>query len=1361
MSSDFVSLFTGMSERDIGYLLKNIVQRSINTELTNSELSSVDNKTPVLLTNSKDVELMNDIGIQSVINIETPTQYIMPEEPDGKDLKIWLKFQNAGELRDWSYQKNKSYSVGANTMPGLFYRTENNNMLKTELYSYFNGASHYGYVTDAIPVRITPNITANKITSFFMRLMPISLAKLLYAENNSLFTKVDDDQLRYGYSVTVDIKGSLHFYVKNNYRQYHLFLRNAYATLASNPIFPPGTVLDQYRFDNFNTTNFGTNYETLCNLVDQEPPFDDWFFKYNPTNHNMSVIKTTENNNAVVFADTSLVTVNPYLSVPIQEGKYTHSGTVQTTVYDNSGNNNNGTITNIATGGTWNDDNSLTNLGGNTAGNGNNALQIDFGAITALNTLTEFTIAFWINPLDNVINPNNYYERIVTKAGQGPSEIWIERRSSLNELEFNISNGSGVYTMVRFPNAFPNPNQWYFVVCKWKTGENLKISVNGTQIQSSNTLTTTISNSANNLRIFEANKSPKCKLALFKFYTTQISSTVENDLYYQGYHNPLFPKSENIQPVQEEEPDPIFVPFSNVYTLDKMATPVAGDYVKINSLAGDNPLIELYSVADGTSVSNPEVLEYDVDDGITTGGNQIPFTRIGSAPATLDSSDNSKGELGAGKNSMVALQISGTGSGLGQTINGKVITKAIFWMRRPTSSVTGTLYCRIWNANADATAVATLGSMPAANVNAGSTGSDWVAYTFENTANTVAMASGYRIGIEYQGYGGDDIVDVQRKANGTTSSPYDTVVQASINVGSTSWSTNTDYDIKCDLYTGGTGSATVDPFINMQYQASSPYDRVVQRFGTGDPLLGKIPTKVKIKLKRTGTATGTINVYLVTAYNGTIKAEFGSGISANSISTTATEYTFTNLFNTEPIVNGYVIMVKWTGMSSGSTTIGVLSNNGVTDPHPPTGTNTNSYISRYGGFSLTNYTSLDMSGKIYSGGNDFTAYVRLSETRTRVATKAVNNQSSLHNDKITKVVARIKKVGTPGGIITARIRDPNDVQRVLFSSVDADTIPANGQYNDVEFTNFIHTYRMNFATGSGDKVVYEFSGSSTSNYLEFNTNKDVFDNTNLATITQIYDNGNYVDDAQRDLAGKMYTGGEPDLTSRTRVAQSIEHQDSRLKGKKITRVQVWLRRTTTNTSGTVTCCIRRGSDDSLVKALGTHPVSSLTTSISSPSVVTFEDTTNNYPMTVGDKVTIEFSGGNSTDAVNVLVRTVTPNYDGENSFIRKYDEVDYDDEEITKDLCAIMDEGGFFFTPDPNAIPDPTPVNDKDLIICAGNNKLSGFFECFLMEFRMYTKDITLDNADNLYSNRYTISPIGPGQILMPFSLKCNTLDPV
>jgi hypothetical protein len=192
-------------------------------------------------------------------------------------------------------------------------------------------------------------------------------------------------------------------------------------------------------------------------------------------------------------------------------------------------------------------------------------------------------------------------------------------------------------------------------------------------------------------------------------------------------------------------------------------------------------------------------------------------------------------------------------------------------------------------------------------------------------------------------------------------------------------------------------------------------------------------------------------------------------------------------------------------------------------------------------------------------------------------------------------------------------------------------------------------------------------------------------------------------------------------------------------------------------SGTVYCNIRTSSD-ALIKTLGTFSVSSLSSTVSAPSFIEFTDVTNNYPMTVDDRICIEFTGGDSSNQVGVLVRNVTPNYDGMNSYIRKFDEFTWDDAESTYDLCAAMYEGGFYFTPEPNSIPDPTPTNIKDLLYCAGNNAKSGFFETFLMEFRIYAKDITLTNADNLYNNRYSISPIGNGEILMPFSLKMSSL---
>lgn len=1357
---DFVSLFTGMSERDIGYLLKTMVQDSINSQLTNSEITEIDNKTPVLITNSKDVELINDISIQSAINIEPSTVYQMTEEPDGNNLKLWLKFQNAGELRDWSYQKNQSFSTGGNTMPGLFSKYNDDSMLKYELYSYFNGVSHYAHTLDSPQVRLLTNINESKPTSFFIRILPISLSRLLYTDNNSIFTKVDDDQTRYGYSVVLDARGNMHFYIKNNYTQYYLFVKDAYSYILTDPLYHPAS--NNFMFENYSKKAFLTGYEFLCGLVAQELPFDDWFFKYNPSTHNMSVINTTENNLASVFADTSLITEKPYLSCPIQEGKWTHMGTVQTTVYDNSGNNKNGTISGYATGGQWNDDNTLTSLGSNVAGT-SDGMSIDFVSITSLNTLTEFTISFWINPGTELINSRSYNTRLVTKGYAVANSIYVERTAGQNDIKFSFRAGDNVEKTVTYPNAFPEPNKWYFVCMRWKSGEKLKIRIDdNTEVLSASNVTATLSTASNNIKLYGSTRAPVgTTISLFKFDNKQVqTSPTVDDWYYQGYHNPLFPKSENIQPVVEEDPDPILIPFSNVYTLDKMAVPTSADYVSINALSTSNPFIARYHVDDGTSAVDPEVQRYAAAAGVPTGGGEIPFTRIGSAPNTVDSSDNSSGVLGDGQNTVVALWLNSVSSGIGQTINGKVITKAIFYMRKEDATVAGTLYCKIW----DATGVLkyTFPNTISANTitQTNGSGSSFTAYTFTGTTNTFAMAAGWRIGIEYSGFGSGQQVDLQRK-----SSPSDTSAVQTTYDGGWDEDGHTGFSIKCDLYTGGTGSPLTSPYYPISNAAGGQF-QVAEYFPSGAPIVGQTLTKIQLRIYRDATTTGGATYQLrhvdtTGNFKSTLLDLPVSGLPTTEPTTFNIEWT--NLFYDKPILAGEKISVTTTGLTTGK--VYVLSNIGNNTPTTDATKNydgTRSYLMLRNASSpqawTTPSTSYDIAGNMYSGGSNFDAYVRFKDGVTRVCTKAVNSASSIHNKKISKVIGRFKKTGTPSGIVTATIRDANDVLRVQFSSVDVNTITADGSYHDVEFTNVVHNYYVNSALGSGDKICFEYADGTTSNYIELNVNRDVIDTSN--TITQVYQSGSYTDRGQLDIAGTYYDGGEPDMTSRTKVAQSVEHQNSRLKGKKITRVKVFLVRSTSDTSGTVYCNIIN-SNNNLVKTIGTSPASGLTTNFAAPTEVTFEETTNNYPMSVGDKVSIEFNGGDGTKRVGVLIRYDTvPNYDGSNSFVRKYDEVDWDDSLTAFDLCAVMDEGGFLFTPEAGYIPDPTPTNIKDLLFCAGNNAKSGFLEAFLMEFRIYSKDITLNMADNLYNNRCSISPVGSGEILCPFSFRPVSLLP-
>lgn len=1273
----------------------------------------------------------------------------MTQEPDGNFSRLWLKFENAGELHDYSlYQdevtklRNKAYSRGDYNLPGLFNLYNNNNIIKYELFSYFNGNNHFAHVFDSDSYTIKGIcINGSKDISIFSRFKPMSLGKQLSAQATTLFTKIDDDQLRYGYAATIDEKGHINFYIRNDFRQYHLWIKNAYTSLFSDPVYQER---GSFRFDSFQEKSFKTNYGYLCSVVKNPSLYlDDWFFEYNKTTNEMTAIL----NGALRVSSSTFPTVQPILDVPLQDGKWVNTSIAQqTTVHDSSGNNYDGTITNLTTGGgVWNDDNTLSSNGLST-----NSMQIDFGSIPEINTLTEFTLAFWFNPLDE-LTTSTTSRYILNKGIATANSFFVYRGVSSNDIRFALyQTGSGDLIQAIFPNAFPESNKWYFIVCKWKSGEKVKISVNNAPfIESSTSKTFTLTNSTNNLSLFRSISGAKGNIALLKVYNVQIDQSTQDDLYEMGYHNPCFPRSEAIQPVPEDDPTPIFIPYSVFYALDKQTTPVSGDYRYLNDIAGDNPYIEKYNCADGVEVNNPENLIYDVADGVESGGNPDPFVE----KYNNQSSQTSHVELSDSNNAVVGAVYVNAGSNL----IGFKITKATFYLKA-SGSPAGTLYCRVWNSSG--TLIQTIGSMIANDVSS----SDYTAYTFTNTGGaSFTIAADWAIGIEYDAPdGSNDTIYVRRSSDAKPNEE-----QGYRDEGG-SWHTNNSFDVAAILYSGGTGSDPTDPFVYMEFveKPNDPnsnleyyYDRILQKFGSGDPIISKIPTKVKFKVKRVGSATGTLRCYLRSSHTGTILAEFSNSINVSSIPLTTTEYTFTNLSNTNIINTNYNIMLFWENMSTIGK-IGVLTNNGSNDPHPPAPTsNTISYIQKYGsrnffGFweDLQSFTSLDISGKIYEGGTSFDPWNRFTATKHHIGIKIVNINSILWNQKITRVTIRVRKVGTPTGLITCSIKRGSDFSnRIVIEAKDVTSILTT--IGDFTFTNNTH----NIFTEEDDRIAITYSGSDPSNYVEINVNTNIINGLN--TITYQEDGAITTEKASEDMAGKIYTGGEPDVNSRTRVAQVIEHQDSFINRRKITKVVAQLIRSNTSTTGTVTCEIR-DMNDQLIKTLASYSVGLLSTNPASPSEVTFEDVNNpnNYPMAVGDKVCIVFSGGSTTNRVGVLVRSVTPNYDSSGSInrsmIKKFDEVDYDDTEPNYDLVAYMYEGGFEYTPEPGEIPDPTPVNDKDLIIAAGNNKASGFFEVLMGEFRVYSKLVDTTEATYLYQNRYTLGNRSSNEILMPFTLK-------
>src|SRR5690606_29204396 len=92
---------------------------------------------------------------------------------------------------------------------------------------------------------------------------------------------------------------------------------------------------------------------------------------------------------------------------------------------------------------------------------------------------------------------------------------------------------------------------------------------------------------------------------------------------------------------------------------------------------------------------------------------------------------------------------------------------------------------------------------------------------------------------------------------------------------------------------------------------------------------------------------------------------------------------------------------------------------------------------------------------------------------------------------------------------------------------------------------------------TNDRICIEFLGANSSNYIEIKINKDVYQTTN--TIGGTYSGTSNTDNAQIDIAGQLYTGGEPDVNSRIRVGQKIQvDNQSIMDGRKLTKIGVWL-----------------------------------------------------------------------------------------------------------------------------------------------------------------------------------------------------------
>ena len=203
--------------------------------------------------------------------------------------------------------------------------------------------------------------------------------------------------------------------------------------------------------------------------------------------------------------------------------------------------------------------------------------------------------------------------------------------------------------------------------------------------------------------------------------------------------------------------------------------------------------------------------------------------------------------------------------------------------------------------------------------------------------------------------------------------------------------------------------------------------------------------------------------------------------------------------------------------------------------------------------------------------------------------------------------------------------------------------------------------------------------------------------------------------------------------------------DSIMDGERLTKFRAYLKNPN-GASGNIHCIIFRGSDDAPIITIDTIPASGVGIEW---GPYDFENTNNGYVLDVNDKVAIVFEGGSTTQRIGVNVRAGA-NYDGANSHVVRYNGNEYGDlTEATVDISGTMWRGGYEYQPPANAIPDPTPTNNKDLLFCAGNNLLAGFARILMREFRIYVEDTTTQEAIYLHENRYSKTARSPQEVLV------------
>ena len=396
--------------------------------------------------------------------------------------------------------------------------------------------------------------------------------------------------------------------------------------------------------------------------------------------------------------------------------------------------------------------------------------------------------------------------------------------------------------------------------------------------------------------------------------------------------------------------------------------------------------------------------------------------------------------------------------------------------------------------------------------------------------------------------------------------------------------------------------------------------------------------------------------------------------------------------------------------------------------------------------------NMDWSGQIYTGGNPFTPWIALDNNRERFGTQ-INDTGTPdpigQGKKVTKVTATLKSVGSPEGPVTFKIYSGNTAQASSFSTVQASSVGPSE-------TSFDFTWVFNaYVTSNNNRLVIEYTSGTADDYIMVKMTTDAQAGTSgdgQKMIAVEYVNNAWNTLTNLDFSGIMYTGGTPDLTSRSRIAIEARNLQSALKSEKITEARFQLK-AKGSPPGQVDIVSRRGSDDTIIDTLGSVLTSELNTS--TWTLTTEVNRNAIHFLGVTDKISIEYENGDSGNAVYVQTNTDF-DFDEDNTRPVTFDSVQWtllEDHEVVGELWI----GGYLYTPDPgSAFIIPPAAYNHNLFISAGPgmdfpSPSDMHPHCFagmrIREFRMVAgEEYGIDELTNWIDNKHTILPVPKGR---------------